>query len=215
MEMYHVKIRTISPLCLGSGQADVNVDADIVHDIYGIPYFPGRRLRGLLYESAVEVTEMADLCGVSFVTRQTVDELFHHVDSANVRLVVPDFYITNYKNVVHDWQLLQSQYADVIQPDMVLDYYTSLRFQTAIDEETGIAKEHSLRNIRVMNSGIVFEGTVQVIDGNEEHQQALALAFQNLRRAGMNRNRGFGQIKCEMEEQKQLVNKALGKGGNP
>ena len=30
MENYTITIRTISPLCLGSGQADVNVDADIV-----------------------------------------------------------------------------------------------------------------------------------------------------------------------------------------
>ena len=29
---YELKIETISPMCLGSGKADINVDMDIVHD---------------------------------------------------------------------------------------------------------------------------------------------------------------------------------------
>lgn len=35
---YEVRIKTESPLCLNSGKADVNVDADIVHDALGLPY---------------------------------------------------------------------------------------------------------------------------------------------------------------------------------
>ena len=50
-----ITVTVVSPLHLGAGTADINVDADIVHDEYGLPYFPGRRFKGLLYESAVEV----------------------------------------------------------------------------------------------------------------------------------------------------------------
>lgn len=214
MENYTITIRTISPLCLGSGQADVNVDADIVHDKYGLPYFPGKRLRGLLYESALEVSEMASLCGQSFLTKRTVDELFHHVSDSPVRLIIPDFHLPEYEKMIGDWQALQTIFKDTIRPENVLDYYTSLRFQTAIDEKTGIAKDHSLRNIRVLNQGITFNGTVSLINASEIHKQALALALQNLRRAGTNRNRGFGQIECEMDGQHALIDQAFRKGGN-
>ncbi|WP_415944107.1 RAMP superfamily CRISPR-associated protein [Megasphaera elsdenii] len=220
MENYTITIRTISPLCLGSGQADVNVDADIVHDKYGLPYFPGKRLRGLLYESALEVSEMAALCGQPFLTQRTVDELFHHVSDSPVHFIIPDFHLPDYEKMIEDWQVLQTTFKDTIRPENVLDYYTSLRFQTAIDEKTGIgektgiAKDHSLRNIRVLNRGITFKGTVSLINASEIHEQALALALQNLRRAGTNRNRGFGQIECEMDGQHALIDQAFRKGGN-
>ena len=46
-----IHIRTFSPLHLGTGYADIHVDADVVQDDVGLPYFPAKRLKGLLYES--------------------------------------------------------------------------------------------------------------------------------------------------------------------
>ena len=66
----------------------------------------------------------------------------------------------------------------------------------------------------VLDRGITFKGTVSLINASEIHEQALALALQNLRRAGTNRNRGFGQIECEMEGQHTLLDQAFRKGGN-
>ena len=157
---------------------------------------------------------MAALCGQPFLTKRTVDELFHHVSDSPVRLIIPDFHLPDYEKMIEDWQVLQTTFKDTIRPENVLDYYTSLRFQTAIDEKTGIAKDHSLRNIRVLDRGITFKGTVSLINASEIHEQALALALQNLRRAGTNRNRGFGQIECEMEGQHTLLEQAFRKGGN-
>ena len=53
-----VKIEVLSPIHLSSGQANVNVDAEVMHEANGLPYFPAKRFKGLLYESALEVTEM-------------------------------------------------------------------------------------------------------------------------------------------------------------
>lgn len=213
MNQFNITIYTLSPLSLGSGQADVNVDSEIVHDKYGLPYFPGRRLRGLLYESAEEVAEMAAKCGNAFLTLKTVNELFHHTDT-NTCLIVPNLYIPDYETVIQELQYLEQQYSSIIRPDAVLDVFSSLRFQTAIDEKTGVAKEHSLRNIRVLNKNIYFTGTLTLIHGTQVHQQALALAVQNLHRAGANRNRGFGQIQCTIEHQQELLQQALKEGGN-
>ena len=56
-----VTIEVLSPIHLGSGQADVNIDSEIVHDAFGFPYFPAKRFKGLLYESALEIREMFEL----------------------------------------------------------------------------------------------------------------------------------------------------------
>lgn len=209
---YEVRIKTESPLCLNSGKADVNVDADIVHDALGMPYFPGKRLRGLLYESAVEVVEMAELCTTPFIERKTVEELFHKRADSTVELIVPSFYLEDYRNMAKEWKYLQSVHGDLIRPESVLHTYTSIRFQTALNAD-GTAKETSLRNIRVVDSDLVFVGKVQVNGGEPRHEQALALAVSNLRRAGMNRNRGFGRLSCTMKKQEDLMAQVFSKGG--
>ena len=209
---YKVQIKTESPLCLNSGKADVNIDTDIVHDAFGLPYFPGKRLRGLLYESAVEVVEMAELCQKLFVTRRTVEELFHRCADSTVELIIPDFQLEDYREMTAEWQYLQNAYGDLIRPESVLETYASIRFQTALDED-GVAKETSLRNIRVLDAPLTFVGKVQVNGGEERHSQALALALANLRRAGMNRNRGFGRIYCSMEKGDTLLAQVFSKGG--
>ena len=53
--MYTLTIKLLSPTMLMSGQGDVNTDSTIIHDRYGIPYIPAKRVRGVLYESALEV----------------------------------------------------------------------------------------------------------------------------------------------------------------
>lgn len=208
---YELKIETISPMCLGSGKADINVDMDIVHDQYGLPYFPGKRLRGLLYESAVEVVEMANLCQVPFIRKQTVDELFSHVE-ADVELTVPNMYLEGYSEMKQEWQYLEHKYPDIIRPESVLAAYSSIRFQTAIDED-GITKDTSLRNIRVMHAGITFTGTLELCNAQPEHEQALALAVRNLRRAGINRNRGFGKFSCHLKNEQSLLDAVLEQKG--
>ncbi len=205
-------ITTCSPLSLGSGQADVNVDAEIVHDEYGLPYFPAKRLRGILYESACEVADMAALCGKAFLTQQTVDELFHHIDGSPVRLVISNFYLPNYETLCQQWRYLQNKYGQYMRPDDVLDAYTSIRYQTAVGDD-GIVTDGSLHAIRVLDTGYTFTGTITIIGGTAAHEQALALALQNARQAGMKRNRGFGYITCAMTGQEKLVEAALREGG--
>ena len=55
MARYTLRIEALSPLALTSGKADVTLDSTIVHDKYGIPLFPAKRLRGLLYLSLIHI----------------------------------------------------------------------------------------------------------------------------------------------------------------
>lgn len=214
------KIKVLSPLHLGSGEENVVIDAEIVHDELGLPYFPAKRFKGLLYESALEVAEMFELANVQLFTKSDIDQLFQHNYQSNdgVRLIIPNLYLSQYQDMRREWKSLQSNYPEYFQPADVLEQYTSIRYQTRIDREKGIAADTSLHNMRVLNAGITFSANIKVKNASALQMQIIALAFRNLSQAGVKRNRGFGNIECLMEWKNKdirttLVNSALREGG--
>lgn len=210
MKEYEVKIKLESPLHLGSGHADVVVDAEAVKDKYGMPYFPGKRLKGLLYESALEMAEMG--CGqveTPTFDIEDVKALFGQTSSDGndvSKLRVDNFYLDEYVDLCAGWKYLQQEYPGIFTPDDVWNSYTELRYQTAIDEETGIALDGTLHNIRAVDAGTEFIGQIVLLNVNPEDgvkskdEQILELALLNLRYAGVKRNRGFGKIKCTINK---------------
>ena len=197
MAEFEVTIETASPIHLGSGNADVNLDAEIIHDEFGLPYFPARRFKGLLYESAVEVEEMLTLAGIEHDSA-LVEDIFHHQSSSAVQLIVPNFYVErDYQKLRAEWFYLQSAYKEMFRPSDVLSVYTALRYQTQL--ENGVAAEGSLHNMRVLEAGVKFYGRLELKNGGDEHLQLIALAIRNLKSAGLKRSRGFGRINCTMD----------------
>lgn len=199
---FNVKIKIDSPIHLGAGQANVNLDADIVSDALGFPYFPAKRFKGLLYESAVEVFEMFELAGMNTKNLASPEKIFHRSsdDKGNVsdtRLIVPNFYIKKvdeYKKICDEWKFLQANYPEIFSASDVLNTFTSVRFQTKL--ENGIAADGSLHNLRVLNEGIEFFGKVTILNESNKVLNLFALALKNMSVAGTKRNRGFGHITC-------------------
>ena len=218
LQEFTLTITTLSPLHLGSGQSDVNVDAEVIHDECGLPYFPAKRLKGLIYESALEVTEMNTQLGTGEELRQELDELFHHGQQGKTQLIIPNLYLQDYEKMKADWAYLQQQYPELFSDLDVLEQYTTLRYQTKINRETGTAADTSLHNMRVVDEGQIFSGNIEIINGNKRQLMLLALALKNLTCAGLKRTRGFGRIDCAMEQggkdiRTPLINEAF-KGGN-
>ncbi len=210
-------VENISPLHLGSGQADVNIDAEVIHDAYGLPYFPGRRLKGLIYESGLEILEMLELCGSNEYTIADWQALFNHGQESGSQLIVPNLYLQDYEQQQGDWQLLMDSFPDMFNPASVLESYTSVRYQTRIDRETGTAADTSLRNLRVVDAGQFFMGEIELYNADMRMLELVAMALQNLRQAGLKRNRGFGTVKCTMLQngkdiQETLINHAWKRG---
>lgn len=208
-----IEITTKSPLHIGSGRADVKLDAEIIHDEYGLPYFPGKRLRGLLYESALEICEMQPLADKDFAQVGILQELFNHQADSPVTMSLHNFYLPEYNNLRLDISYLQDKYSEIIKPQDVLEYYTDIRFQTKIDPNSGCAADNSLRTLRVIDREVTFVGEIELHGASEAHQILLALALKNLRYAGGKRNRGFGKINCTLENKDQmsrLLAKAFG-----
>lgn len=216
MATIDVTIKILSPIHLGSGQANVNVDADIVRDEFGFPYFPGKRFKGLLYESALEVVEMFELSRLAGARSSTLEKIFHRQSDSDIRLVVPNFYIlpaAEYETFCAEWKYLQWHYPEIFTATDVLNAFTSLRYQTKL--ENGVADKHTLRNLRVLDADTEFFGAMTLLNADEEIRDLLALAIKNLQTAGTKRNRGFGRIKCTASfdgtDSDKLVRKILAK----
>lgn len=192
-----VTIEVLSPIHLNSGQADVNVDAEIVHDALGFPYFPAKRFKGLLYESALEVGEMFELSGLGDENLAPLENIFHRHSTSDIQLIVPNFYIlpaAEYETLCAEWKYLQWKYPEIFTTFDVLNSFTSLRYQTRLED--GVAADGSLHNLRVLDAGTEFFGRVTLLNDDEKILNLLALAIKNLSAAGSKRNRGFGRIKC-------------------
>ena len=199
MAEFEIKIKVDSPIHLGSGQADVNLDSEIVHDALGFPYFPAKRFKGLLYESAVEVFEMCELAGIDTNNLANPEKIFNRNsdDTGNVsdvQIIVPNFYLEDYQKICDEWKYLQKKYPEVFSPTDILNSYSSVRYQTQLKD--GLVVESSLRNLRVLNAGVEFFGTVTVLNASDGVLNLIALALKNLSAAGTKRNRGFGHITC-------------------
>lgn len=187
---------------LMSGQGDVNTDSTIVHDRYGIPFIPAKRVRGVLYESALEVAEMMQAAGLKTFTIDDVKVLFNRLESVedNPRLSLSNLTIADYDVVASELAALEQHYPDVFTKKRVLEEYTSMRYYTSINQVTGTALEGTLHNSRVLNRGLVFSGRIGVEDITETERLILACAVRNLTGIGGKRNRGFGQIECTIDD---------------
>lgn len=197
MKKLLVKIETLSPLHLGAGKADIIIDAEVVHDEYGIPYFPAKRFKGLLYESALEIAEISS---DTLIKKAALDKLFGHADGI-AGFAIDNLTVADYEKQRNAWKYLNAEFKGYFNEKSVLETYTELRFSTKINKKTGTAEDGSLRNIRLVDKGIVFTGVLELADDSKENLDILKRALANLRYAGAKRNRGCGHIKCTMTEE--------------
>lgn len=208
-----LEIECCSPLMLGSGSGRGSfIDSDIVFDKDGIPIFPARRLKGLLRESALEVIEMLEQAGLrEFFSPHVVEQVFGSTRNRSA-IRVNNLYLRDYQQILEGLHYVQQEFPSIVNKDAVMNALTDIRQQTAM--ENGVAREHSLRTIRVLNPEYQFEGRIELLnmEGSEETETLLALAGLNLKRAGSGRNRGWGEISCRLysDDGENLGDKHIG-----
>lgn len=200
-----------SALLLGSGTGHGSfIDTDIVYDEYGIPYFPGRRLKGLLRESADEVMEMLTQANLAGFISSDVNSVFGTGLNSSA-ITVSNLELEGARESRAVLQTARNAYPHLVNQNTVLHSLTEIRQQTAVNEK-GIAKSNSLRTIRVMkpksslkeNGSTIprrFVGEIGIRD--ESSIRLLALSCSNLRLAGSKRNRGLGSITVTLVDEHQ------------
>jgi len=209
-----LSITPTSYLLCSSGIGRANIDSDVSYDHNGFPYIPGKRVKGLLRESMIEVLEIMQ--NQDLVT--IVDQIFgkeRHGD-LNSMIRVGNFYLADYDPTMNIEETSLSS-------EDILAYYTTEIQQTALNEK-GIAKDKSLRNYRVIDfnsdENVQFDGIISfnsiedwsdsseisIKDKNDNVITTIKIkslfekTYTNLRYGGTRRNRGFGNIKCECKK---------------
>ncbi len=202
MTGYSINISLLSDCLLGSGEGWGSVvDADIVFDSIGLPYFPARRLKGCIRESAKEVIEMMDDAGIKKFSKNIERDVFGSAGEVKgAKVIFNNLLIPNYEDVARWCGWANEKYKNAISPEVIVTSFTSIRQQTAIDDK-GIADDKSLRTARVLKAGLEFKGTVLIRQETQEIVDLLAFACANLRYVGTMRNKGYGRISCAFKKE--------------
>lgn len=194
-------IKLKSDLCAGSGKSLGSlIDTDICYDEYGLAYIPSKRIKGLLREAFIEYINWA---GKDEKLQQIYDELMGKEGSSFVaNLKIDNAYIDNIDNVKKDIENVEERYKKYLGKQRVINTNTYTRYQTAVDIETGVAKDNSLRSTRVLNAGTTFVANVEC--KNEEEAEILEKCFKLITHMGTNRTRGYGEIVCNLDDAKEV-----------
>jgi CRISPR-associated protein Csx10 len=198
-----LKFTTRSYVLIGAGEGTAMIDADSIFHATGFPYIPGRRVKGLLRESLVEVMEMFG--EEKEAIQSMVARLFGYEGSDGPKggLIFPNLYPEHWDQLLHALQrTTQEDRRRIFHPENIKRHFSSEIPQTAVVE--GVAKDSSLRMYRVLNPALTFVAPFQIPDDAAE-KQWLKRAVANLRRAGTRRNKGFGTVKLELLESDEVA----------
>lgn len=198
MDEYTISIELLSNSIIGQeGGWGSLIDNDVVVDEVGLPYFPARRLKGLLKDSSYEIMDMFKLSRIDlFDYEEVAKEVFGNSgDSRGGMVVFNNLYIHDYETIL-DWLKWGiSEFPYIISQNLIINYFTDIYQQTAINKN-GVADPHSLRTSRALKPGLVFEGSIFIKEYNPNIIKLLALSCLNLRHVGTMRHRGYGEVNC-------------------
>ena len=192
-----INIKLKSDLCIGSGYSyEGVVDNDVCYNENGIPYIPGRRIKGCLKEAAELISLPAE----------EINELFGTGGNRNVqKIFVGNAYPVGYKELNEELSLLKKckKYENDLSVQRILNMFTHIRENTSIDRQTGTADENTLRFTRVINQYHTAENKEEMVFISEIQfeydEKSLERIVKSLRHMGLSRNRGIGNVSCSME----------------
>ncbi len=168
------KIQFYSEWHCGSGMGSgADLDLLVIKDAEGLPFVPGKTIKGLLKEMLYYV-----------VDNTVVDRLMGAEGHQ-----VSELYFTNAK-------LGKFEKDQIIEASAQAKLYCSVA-STAIDKETGIAVDNSLRKIET-TIPLSLEGQIRDVASDDVASITIALAM--IKRLGQSRNRGLGRCDFIIEK---------------
>ena len=164
----------------GSGlAAGADVDALVVKDANGLPFVPGKTIKGLLREAAEVLDPENPVLHRLFGQSGEVD-----ISYVNGTRIGETFY--------GNATLMEGK--SIIASELTPYLYQTFA-STAIDERSGIAKDNTLRKIETVVP-CTLEGDIRNVP--EDGINLLSDAMQFIKRMGTGRNRGYGRCRITM-----------------
>ncbi|MCU0552275.1 MAG: RAMP superfamily protein [Leptolyngbya sp. Prado105] len=196
MSIYRIQIKLLSDTTFGRGDGVSGlIDQEVEHDSDGFPYLRGRTLKGLLSEE----------CDNLIATLQTERQHWEHLAARLFGVAGSTEHKMSIMHVGDACLPLDLRTAVALQSTRsitsteILESLTTIRRQTAIACETGVADHNSLRSARVVLRDLCFIASLFFdTQPTEEMVSLLAAGVAALRRVGSGRNRGRGHVQCQL-----------------
>ena len=180
----NITIRFFSQWHCGSGtSAGAEVDELVVKDKNGMPYIPGKTLKGLIREATedyVSFSSQSEALGT--LLAETFGKELGETPEQTAGCA-------HFGNAV----LEGTEYEAIVENHAQQYMYDKIT-TTAIDDD-GIAKDHSLRSMEVVLPCTLYASITGV---PENLADILSESFGMIKRMGQKRNRGLGR--CEIKE---------------
>lgn len=185
------KITFFSEWHCGSGlSSGSDLDELVIKDRDKFPFIPGKTLKGLLKEAAMEIIELQ---GGNPVEKQFITNFFGFFDGE-----VSERSMVHTKGTAYFTDAMVSPYLKKKANEMTEFFYRDMA-STAI-AENGIAGKSSLRRIETT---IPCELYARIYGVDEQYIPELIQCMQWIKRIGLNRNRGLGRCHLELMEEKE------------
>ncbi len=191
----HIALLSDATFSRGEGTSG-QVDIEVEHDAYGLPFIGGKTVRGLLRDSWLSMQsyfpQLAAAAGRILGHSKSLD------DACRLRLgdaVLPEPVRGAVRAAVERTE-------HPLGPERILDAFTEIRYQTAEDRRSGAPEGTTLRSTRVVLRGFSFEARLSWLDGyrpTDDDLQVLALCALATRHGGLTRNRGRGHLRCTLD----------------
>jgi len=155
---------------LGSGtSAGASLDSLVVKDSFGLPYVPGKTLKGLVREN------------MELHAPEKVSKIFGEEGSC-----IAESYFSN--------ATLDEKTRAYLKTNISLQKHLFDKITSTKIEANGIAKDKSLREIEVVVP-LTLTGEIHCEDAS-----SISDALMMIKQMGLNRNRGLGRCKVEVEK---------------
>jgi len=200
-------VKLLSPVCVGSGAGRAGVvDREAIFDpATGLPQVPGRRLKGLLRDAYSQILRAGGLADRQLPSPEKVFGATGGKEGGWIRIGDANLDAALYTAME---RVVASEKTPIRQVD-VLAHFSEVRRQTAVDRESGVADDDTLRFTRVLRAGLEFRAAVHGLV-HDEARHAVALAAAGVKRMGTARSRGWGEVEVRLEEAgKNLLDDAL------
>lgn len=178
-----IKVHFYSPWHCGSGlSAGADADSLVIKDIHGLPFIPGKTMKGLIREALEDYVSLKglDVDLTEAFGKETSTEGF----APNGKL-----FFTNAE--------LSSEEKESIISNHVEEYLYNNKVATAIDKNTGCTQEHSLRTIETT---VPCDLYAKILHIDEPLTEIIEPALGFIKRMGTGRNRGLGRCQFTIEK---------------
>jgi hypothetical protein len=193
-----LRFKLLSDATFGRGEGvPGEVDAEVQHDDLGMPYFGARALKGVLAQECADLLYALGQKSEKDRWWQAAAMLFGRPGSSNDdagALIVGDAQLPPKLRQAIAYAVIKTR---GISRSQVLASLTTVRKQTANSVETGAPMDQTLRAMRVVLRGTEFIAPLRFRTAVSEDALALlAACVASLRRLGMGRNRGRGEVEA-------------------